>query len=122
MRNINKSVLFVLIVLVSFCNAQSIQQNQDYKFSEKDKQNYSGVYIIDDQGHEKKREIKFIKDRFYYIVNEEMHIPLKPVTKTKFNLYPSATYLEFKLTKDGGVKDVTITKGSGDIITGKKIK
>jgi len=115
------SLLFTVLVFHSVF-AQEFDNKDGVTFTEEERQKYIGEYIVTIDNEKKSRHIIIKNDTFYYVVNNEMQIPLKPKSKTKFNLYPSATYLYFKFDKNGNVVKLEIKKGSGGTLRGKKIK
>ncbi len=109
-----------LFSTVSYSQQASNSECNKVKTCEYEK--YVGEYTIDNGGEEQIRKIVLQEEKLYYVVNDETQIPLKPESKTKFNLYPSRTYVHFIFNENDEVTKITIEKGSGDKISGVKTK
>ena len=116
MNKPNRKNLVIILMAISFSVGSLFAQD---KMSEPNLEKYVGKYVLDDSGFTKVRFIKLKDDKLYYIAGNTK-IPLKSIGANKFNLYPSQTYIEFDLKENGEI-EVTITKASGGIITGKRV-
>ena len=94
----------------------------DPKITEQEVHQYLGTYTIEQEGALNIRKIIFKNDQLFYVVDDQLEIPLMPESKTKFNLYPSATYLYFEFDENDEITGFLIRKGSGGVIRGRKIK
>ena len=114
----DKRIEIIALILISILSISSLSSYaQDKK--QLDITKFVGKYVLEDSGFKKVRQIKIKDDRLYYIAGNTK-IPLKHVNENRFNLYPSQTFIEFEETENGEIS-VTITKGSGGIIVGKRV-
>ena len=116
----NLIVIFLLITAIS-ANAQSIYQGQENVPADKSLSKFIGNYLFKDGDTEKNRSIVLIDQKLFYYVDENLQIPLKPITETSFNLYPSQTNIYFEFNQDGEIEKVKIKKSSGGIMVGRKL-
>jgi len=118
----NKLTLILTAFMLQINLAGAGYASADQKITKQEIQQYLGTYTIEQEGSSKIREIITKNEQLYYVVDDQLEIPLVPESKTKFNLYPSATYLYFEFDENGEITGFLIKKGSGGVIKGRKIK
>ena len=123
MKNRNNNLTLILAVFILQINfIGTSYASTDQKITKQEIQQYLGTYTIEQEGSSKIRKIIFKNEQFYYVVDEQLEIPLVPESKIKFNLYPSATYLYFEFDENDEITGFLIRKGSGGVLKGRKIK
>jgi len=82
---------------------------------------YCGTYHILNEGQEQVRQVVLEGTSLFYVVDDSRRIPLRPESRTRFFLYPSATSVDFVFNQDGNVDSLVVRTGSGRVMPGKKI-
>ena len=112
-----KNILLVIVLVIT-----SVLLADD-QIVNNEKSKFIGEYkFISESGTEKIRTIELRNDYLIYVVNDELQIPLKPISDHVFNLYPSETNMVFEFDDKGDILKVKIIKGSGGVMEGKKFK
>lgn len=113
-------VLTVTAIIWLLIVGNSIFAQDRIELTKEQMEKYVGKYVITQNDVEKERAIIIKENILFYVVNDDQQIPLKPLSETELQLYPSKTYIQFYFGENGEVKNILIKTGSGREIEGVK--